>query len=307
MKYIKLFDNLEYKKRINIRNLLLAEAYHIQNDMDDYSLKLYNDIKNNPVGIYIFTDLPKELNIIKLVISITKNLDSNARLNLDKCKSTKDGFIIHIDLKPNFKLDTLNHELDHALRFTFKDKIDILNKLNYLKSFNLFTRTVQNEIEQFIDCMYLASEEEFEAKVKQFHGEVKEEMINLNIDKLSYNYFNLIYNTSRVKNDVEMLKKFKIKDCFYKISDNNINKFFCIYEENKKELNRINSTRFTMFRKLKLIYKALKSALSDNFNFNNDDDKKYKPNKSPYYYEKWINEQGLKLEKKLKRLYNLYI
>ena len=30
-------------------------------------------------------------------------------------------------------------------------------------------------------------------------------------------------------------KNFKIKDCFHNISDNNINKFFCIYEDNKKE------------------------------------------------------------------------
>ena len=154
--------------------------------------------------------------------------------------------------------------------------------------------------------MYLASDEEFEAKVKQFHGEIKEQMILLNIEKINNRYFELIYNTSSVKNDIERLKNFKIKDCFHNISDNNINKFFCIYEDNKKELDRIENTKISLFRKLKLIIKGLKQINSNNFELNIEDDKIYKPKKSPYYYERWINDQGIKLENKIIRLKNQF-
>ena len=292
---------------MNLKNILLKETYHTHDDMDKYSLILYNNIKNKNIGKYIFTDLPVSLKINKLIINITDKLKAKGQIDLDKSKKTKNGSIIYIDLRQDFTLDTLSHELDHSLRFTLKKKIDILKKLNYLKSFNIFTQKVQSEIEQFIHCMYLASDEEFEAKVKQFHGEIKEQMILLNIEKINNRYFELIYNTSSVKNDIERLKNFKIKDCFYKISDNNINKFFCIYEDNKKELDRIENTKINLFRKLKLIIKGLKQINSDNFELNIEDDKIYKPKKSPYYYEKWINEQGIKLENKIKRLKIKYL
>jgi hypothetical protein len=155
--------------------------------------------------------------------------------------------------------------------------------------------------------MYLVSDEEFESKVKQFHGEIKEQIILLNIEKINNRYFELIYNTSSVKNDIERLKNFKIKDCLHNISDNNINKFFCIYEDNKKELDRIENTKINLFRKLKLIIKGLKQINSNNFELNIEDDKIYNPKKSPYYYERWINDQGIKLENKIKRLKIKYL
>lgn len=292
---------------MNLKHFLLKETYHIHDDMDKYSLILYNNIKNKNVGKYIFNDLPVSLKINKLIINITDKLKSKGQIDLDKSKKTKNGFIIYIDLRKDFTLDTLSHELDHALRFTLKKKVDILKKLNYLKSFNIFTQKIQSEIEQFIYCMYLVSDEEFESKVKQFHGEIKEQIILLNIEKINNRYFELIYNTSSVKNDIERLKNFKIKDCLHNISDNNINKFFCIYEDNKKELDRIENTKTNLFRKLKLIIKGLKQINSNNFELNIEDDKIYNPKKSPYYYERWINDQGIKLENKIKRLKIKYL
>ena len=275
--------------------------------MDKYSDLLYDQIKNNNTGIYTFYDIPKDLNIYKLIINISDDILEKGSLDLDKSKNSKNGFIIHINLRTGFKLDTLKHELDHVLRFTKKDKLEILNKLNYLKSFSIFTKAIQNEIDEFITCMYLASDEEIEAQVKEFHGLLKEEVIEYGLYSITPRIFNIAYSTSNIYKNIEMLKNFKINDVFKHLDNNQINRFFCIYENNKKELDRINNIKINFFKKMKLIYKALKNALSDNYNLSNNDHISPKPNKSPKYYEKFINDQGNKLELKVKRLINLHI
>ncbi len=284
---------------------LLSEKLHIHEDMDKLSDYVYNYIKNKSIGIYEIENNISELNIKSIIINIADlHTNQGGELDIDKSNLTKDGWIFYFKIKIGCALSTIKHEMDHALRLMLQPKEDILNKLNYLKSSYILDRT--KEIEYFFYMIYLSSMDEINAMVKEAHGDIKEEMIKKNLIKLNKEQFIYFIKTSRpYAKSLDMIN-FKIKECFKGFSENNLNKLFYLYEENKTELDNIN--KFSKFiRNIKLIIQSFKVIFHNKITFLDEPDKIYKPNRNGNYYENWINNQGKKLQKTLFKLYDHYI
>lgn len=293
LQHIKLFDFQ-----------LIIERLHINKDIDEYSDKIYNLIKSSNKVKFEFDDLPPKLNIIKLIINLQKmRVGLSGELDLNKSKKTENGWIIYINLKEDFKLYSLKHELNHALRLTLIGKDKMIKNLNYIKSQNIFTFSKNNEMEQFFYLMYLANDEEINSKIMETNGLIKEVMSKWNVSSLSKNDFEYIIKGSDAYKQSEDMINFKCENIFKNWDSNKLNKLFYILEENKSELDRIQSGRFS---KIRLIIKAFKDILSNTTNFNNQDNKIYKPIRGKEFYNKWITSQGTKLRKRLYSLYDHY-
>lgn len=288
---IEKYSNFEFK--------LISERLHLNKEVDLYSDQIYDIIKNSDKLKFEFCDIPKKINITKLIINLKDNNDGNlGSLNLDKCKKTNKGWIIEIDLVRNFKLNTLKHELNHALRLTLLGKDKMISNLNYLKSSLLFSNSNNDEIDRFFLIIYLANDEEINATISELNGYIKEVMSYRGVDKLSRNDFEYILKLSDAYKKANMLINFSCKGNFKSFSKNDLNKFFYLLEENKTELDTIQKSKFYTIR---TIFKTIKDTIFNKISFN--DNKLYKPNKNDIFYDRWINKQGNKL---LKRIYSLY-
>lgn len=282
---------------------LIIERLHINKDIDDYSDKIYPLISNSPRLLFEFTDLPDNLNISKLIISIRKMSGGTlGRLDLNNSKKTKSGWIIYIDLIKGFNLDTLKHELNHALRLTLVGKDKMIKNLNYIRAQNIFI-SKDNEMEYFFYLMYLSNDEEINSKVMETNGLIKEVMTNLKVNKLTKEQFDYIIKSSDAYRQSNELINFKCDDLFKGYEENKLNKLFYILEENKSELDRIQDSRFSTIKK---IIKLFKDIFKNTTEFKQDDNKVYKPKKGKKFYDKWIPSQGYKLKKRIYSLYDHY-
>ena len=283
---------------------LIKERLHIDIDMDVYSDKIYKIIKESNENKFVFFDTPGNIN--KLTILLTDDIKGYGELNLNNSYDTENGWYIEILLKSDFLLDTLKHELYHALRLTLLNKDKIIKKLNYLKSGNIFSNKKYKNIEFFMYMLYLASDEEINAKIQEFHGHIKEIMNEFNISKLNSEQFKSMLMMSRSYEISNELLNFDIYDNFKNWDENKINKFFYILEDNKKELDKIEDNKW--FKKVRLILKSIKDNFKNSYNIDlYSDDYIYKANKDIKYYEKYFKRQGNKLKRKLSKLFDNYI
>jgi hypothetical protein len=158
-------------------------------------------------------------------------------------------------------------------------------------------------MDQFFYLMYLANDEEINSKIMETNGLIKEVMLKWSVSNLSKNDFLYIIKGSDAYKQSEDMINFKCEDLFNNWDNNKLNKLFYILEENKYDLDRIQSSRFS---KLRLVFKSLKDILKNTTNFTDQDHKIYKPKKGKDFYNKWIPYQGNKLRKRLYSLYDYY-
>lgn len=282
---------------------LIIERLHINTEIDEYSDQIYPILKSNK-NQFEFDDLPIKLNISKLIINIKDMRPGvSGSLNLDKSNKTKDGWVIYIDLRKDFNLDTLKHELNHALRLTLLGKDKMIKNLNYIKSQNILALSKDNEMDYFFYLVYLANDEEINAKIMETNGLIKEVMNRWGVTKLTISEFDYIIKSSDGFKQYNQLIDFKCDNLFKKYSENKLNKLFYILEENKSELDRIQDSKFSKF---KLIIKTFKDVFFNKTGFNQDDKKIYKPKKGKKFYDTWIPSQGEKLKRKIYSLYDHY-
>jgi hypothetical protein len=281
---------------------IILERLHINKEIDEYSDKIYPIISISDKVKFEFTDLPIRLNISKLIINI-KNMKPglSGQLDLNKSNKTKDGWFIHIDLNRDFKLFTLKHELNHALRLTLVGKDKMIKNLNHIKSQNIFNFTKDKELEYFFYLMYLSNDEEINAKVIETNGLIKEVMTKWGVNKLSKNDFDYIIRGSDAFKQSNELINFKCDTLFKNYDENRLNKLFHILEENKSELDRIQDSRFS---KLKLIIKTFRDIFNNKTGFDQTDKNIYKPKRGKKFYDTWIPSQGEKLKKRIFSLYD---
>jgi hypothetical protein len=294
---------------MNIQNFnqfnLLIERLHINKDVDEYSDKIYDLILNSNKLNFKFTDLPSKLNIKELIINIkVMKPGLSGQLDLNKSKKTESGWIIYIDLKKGFSLFTLKHEMNHALRLTLVGKDVMIKNLNYIKSGSIFSLAKNGDVDRFLYLMYLANDEEINAKIMETNGFIKEVMKKWQVDKISKSDFEYIIKSSDAYRQANELISFSSDKLFKNWKQNDINKLFYTLEENKSELDSIQGGRFS---KLKLIIKSFKDVLSNKMELSQVDDKVYKPKKGKKFYDDWIPKQGQKLKKRIYSLYDLYI
>jgi len=282
---------------------LIIERLHINKEIDEYSDKIYPIISDSDKFYFEFTDIPSKLNISKLVINI-KDMEPglSGQLDLNKSKETKNGWIIYVDLKKKFHLYTLKHELNHALRLTLIGKDKMIKNLNYIKSQNIFI-SKDNEMEYFFYLIYLANDEEINSKIMETNGFIREVMTKWEVNKLTKEQFDYIIKSTHAFKQSNELINFKCDDLFKNYDENKLNKLFCILEENKSELDRIQDSKFY---KLKLIIKIFKDIFNNKTGFNQDDKNIYKPKKGKKFYDTWIPSQGDKLKKRIYSLYEHY-
>jgi hypothetical protein len=295
--YIKDFSNFNQIS-------LITERLHINREMDEYSDKIYHIISQSDKLYFEFNDLPSKLNITKLFINI-KNLTPglSGQLDLNKSKNTKSGWEIYLDLKKDFNLYTLKHELNHALRLTLLGKDKMIKNLNHIKAQNIFLNNKSSEIDYFFYLMYLANDEEINSKVMETNGLIKEVMIKLGVSTLNKDEFIYLIESSDAFKQANDLIKFKCDILFKKYKENDINKLFYILEENKSELDRIYSSKFS---KLKLIIKVFKDIFTKNITLDDSDRRIYNPNRGKDFYDKWVPSQGEKLKRRIYSLFDHY-
>jgi len=284
---------------------LIIERLHINKEIDEYSDKIYPILSNSDKDYFEFTDLPTKLNISKLVIKIKEDMNSgiSGQLDLNKSKKTKNGWIIYINLKKGFNLYTLKHELNHALRLTLIGKDKMIKNLNHIKSQNIFGLSKTDEMDYFFYLLYLANDEEINAKVMETNGLIKEVMYKWKVDKISKQDFIFIINRSDAFKQAKLLIDFRCDLLFKNWNKNKLNKLFSILEENKEELDRIQDSKFT---KIKMIIKVFKDIFSNKISFEQIDKKIYKPKRGKKFYDNWIPSQGKKLKKRIYSLYKHY-
>jgi hypothetical protein len=282
---------------------LIIERLHINQEIDTYSDEIYPIISNSGKSYLEFTDMPAKLNISKLIVNIKDMRPGlSGQLDLDRSKKTRWGWIIWINLKKNFNLYTLKHELNHALRLTLIGKDKMIKNLNYIKSQNIFI-SKDNEMEYFFYLIYLANDEEINSKVMETNGLIREVMTKWEVNKLTKEQFDyIIKGTGSFKQSNELIN-FKCDNLFKNYDENKLNKLFCILEENKSELDRIQDSKFS---KLKLIIKTFRDIFNNKTGFNQDDKNIYKPKKGKKFYDNWIPSQGDKLKKRIYSLYEHY-
>lgn len=289
----------------NFRYNLIVERLGINKEIDEYSDKIFNLLKNSKDRKFTFTDLPENVNIYKLYINKLdhKYFDKNGELDINSSKKTNKGWVITINLSDDFGIDTLKHEMNHALRMSLIGKDKMIKELNYLKSKVRFLNLRDDNIENFFYILYLASEEEINAKVIQTHGYIKEVMKEWKVDKLSKRDFEYLILSSEAYLDAKSLIRFDCFKNFKNLNQNQLNKFFHIIEEEKVKLDTISDSNL---RTIKLVIKAVKDIIFNKVTFIYDDDRIYKPKKDANYYNKWINGQGERLKRRLYRLYDFY-
>jgi len=290
-------------KDFNQHNLII-ERLHINKEIDLYSDEIYPMISKSDKSIFEFTNIPYNLNIIKLIINIKDiAIGVSEQLDLNKSKKTKNGWIIYLNLKKGFSLDKLKHELNHALRLTLIGKDKMIKNLNHIKSQNIFHFIKDSEMERFFYLMYLSNDEEINAKVMETNGFIKEIMNKWVVDKLSKNEFYFIIKGTDAYRQSNELIGFSCNSVFKKYDENKLNKFFYILEENKSELDRIQDSYFS---KLRLIVKVFRDVFKNKTSFKQDDKNIYKPKKGKKFYDRWIPSQGEKLKKRILSLYDHY-
>jgi len=283
---------------------LIIERLHINKEIDEYSDEIYPIISNSNKSKFEFTDIPDKLNISKLIINI-KDMKSglSGQLDLNKSKETKNGWIIYIDLKKDFNLYTLKHELNHSLRLTLIGKDQMIKNLNYIKAQNTFIFSKDKQLEYFFYLVYLANDEEINSKVMETNGLIKEVMTKWGVNKLSKVDFDYIIKGSDAFKQSNELINFKCDNLFKNYDENKLNKLFYILEENKSELDRIQDN---VFSKLKLVIKTLRDIFNNKTGFEKKDLNIYKPKKGKKFYDNWIPSQGHKLKKRIYSLYDHY-
>lgn len=283
---------------------LIIESLHINKEIDLYSDEIYPIISKSDKSKFEFLELPNNLNIIKLIINIKDmNPGVSGQLNLSKSKKTKNGWVIYIDLKKDFSLSTLKHELNHALRLTLVGKDKMIKNLNHIKSQNIFHFSKDKEMEYFFYLMYLSNDEEINSKVMETNGLIKEIMNKWGADKLSKSEFDFIIKGSDAFKKSNELIDFKCSDLFKNYDENKLNKLFYILEENKSELDRIQDSKFS---KLKLVIKLFRDIFNNKTGFDENDRNIYKPKRGKKFYDTWIPSQGERLKKRIYSLYEHY-
>jgi hypothetical protein len=180
----------------------------------------------------------------------------------------------------------------------------MIKNLNYIKSQNIFSFSKDKEMDYFFYLMYLANDEEINAKVMETNGFVKEVMNKWGVDKISRNDFDYIIKGSDAYKQSNELINFKCDSVFKNWDDNKLNKLFSILEENKEELDKIQDSSFS---KLKLIIKSFKDIIQNRTGFNREDKNIYNPKKGKKFYDTWIPSQGEKLKRRIYSLYNHYV
>ena len=287
-------------KNINSFELFLIEKLHINKGVDILSDEIYSRYKST--GSYIMNDTRSGLFINKIYITISDDIgeDSYGFLDINKSHNTKKGWVIYLYLKSGFYLSTIQHECNHIFQLMNMNKNDILNKLNYIKAGYHSNIKSIDESGEFFYMIYLSSNSEINSIVNESYGLIKEAFGN---KKISSDQFISIIKLTRGYNISKTLIDYNIDDNFKNLSKNDINKFFYLFEENKKKLDKINDSKFEFFRKIKLIIAAFKSLNSGN-TYSYIDSKKYIPNRGKDYYQKFINNQGDKLKSKLYKLYD---
>lgn len=292
-------------KIIKDYNSFLFERLHIKKEIDEYSDEIYNDISKSEIKKVKLDNLPTSLNVFELNITIQDSLlfKSNGFLDLNKSHKSKNGWIIYLVLKRNFTISTLKHELNHVYRLTLMGKENVIKNLNHIKSKNIFLNIKNSELEYFFTLHHFTNDEELNSKIIETHSIIKDSMKHYGVSKLSNDQFReLIMNTEGYSIS-QMLINFKCLNIFTNLSENNINKMFYLLEENKTELDKIETSKF---RNIKMFIKMIKDQYFNNTSFDFEDMNIYKPGKGVKFYDNWVNKQGEKLKRNLVSLYDHY-
>jgi hypothetical protein len=277
-------------KNIKSFEFFLIEKLSINKNVEILSDSIYELIINEDSGKFILNDIPSDLPISEILITLDPTLKEFGYLDLNKSKIVNDYWIFHLYLRTNF-LDTIYHECNHIIQTVYSDKKKILNKLNYLKAYYNPSIKIIDGSTDFFEHIYLSSDSEINSMVAETYGLLKQ--IKIKYGVLNKSQFVHIVENSRAYYVSQQLKNYDINKSL-KISKSEQDIFFNLYENNRLELNKIND-KSSFLKTIHSIYKVLRDHFLPS-------DKDTTSNNKGRYYENWIRSQGEKLNFKLFKL-----
>jgi hypothetical protein len=226
-------------KIISYRDFFITEKLHINKHIELLSKLILDEIN---AGLKTFDIEYLPLNIKNINVEI-KEMSDFGYLDIDK--SYKDnGWNIFLYLNPRSKLDTITHEIDHILKLVKTNKSNVLRKMSHVIASNGFKYMNDNEINHFIQMVYLCDDLEIDEMLNELYGYIKNYMSDNNMDKLTTNEFKYLITTSYVYQKYSFMKNFDIHLVFSKFTIDEQRKFFYLFNEKVNDYEKIHSSRF---------------------------------------------------------------
>ena len=289
-----------------LQHKYLNETLGVSDDVVKLSSYLYSFLKDKLVGKYDIDNLPTSLPIKNIIVNIAENYKYEAGINIDKSFEKNGQWTIYFKLGENFSLATIQHEIHHMLQLIHRGKKDILNKISYIKSGFLLQKL--DITREFFENLYLSSDEEINSMVSEAHVFIEESFYQSGINIIDSEKFMDIIKETRSYEVSQQLINYNIHKTFKKFNKDQINKFFSLLENNKKDFDKIFAIKYTFFKKISILIKIIRDALDSDMNFDiiYTDDCGYIPKRGINYYGNWIKSQGEKLQRKLFKMYDLF-
>ena len=242
---------------------LIEEKVGINNDVVSLSEYIFSILQSNKNKYIITSDDVKTEKIIidNIIINILNNKTGiSGELNIKKSKITNKGLYTVINIYGTPNINTIYHELNHALQFFYKGKTETLKQVANLKSFNI--SGIDVILEKFIYLYYISESTEINSYIAESYIELKDILKNVkNINPKKFN-FELVYKEF-IRDTIsyqhyEILKNYNIEKEFKKLKKVEVLAFF--------DLMKDQNIFFKKYYKKNLI--NLIKFIFKNFNYN---------------------------------------
>jgi len=240
MKHLKLFedfDDMKNNKTTELRNFILNERLGINDDIIKISNDIYDSILNKKSDIIA----PKNnIKIEKIHINyFNDNSSTKASFNINKSNLSK--IILNINTNYNISVDTIRHELNHALQFLFvgKDKsIRDYSRIKAIESSTFISPKDSQIFQNFLMYKYFSDKSEINSYIYNLEYELRD-LYNENKDYFLQNY-EFFLKTTTVYSVFEYIKNYDIYELKQLDSDILI-KYINIIEDNYDFIIKHNS------------------------------------------------------------------
>lgn len=302
---------------------IIKEAIGVHEDVKTLSEFIYKNLKGDrKTEIFTADELPtlKDLKINKIIIN-NKGISSiegeEAQFNSGKSKNTENGLIIYLNFFGSIEKNSVYHELTHALQFQKIGKGGLNKKLKATKqsrhSSDLSPTSSKEEkdiIDTFTYYVYQSQEHEIAAKVTETYAIINEELkgFDLNHPEIRKKYINrvlpLIIESSYGWKAADRMINYDIFKEFKEVNPNTTMRFFSLMKDMEKYV-KMEEKRWPRVKEIfKTIFRIVSLHKYPNKLKIISEDEVVKMMK---YYNNFINKQGLKLKKKLSKLYAHFV
>jgi len=261
---------------VKFNEFFLFEKLGVNAEVEKLTEYILNNLVDKDI-IVLTENLPKLSFKLKKII-IDFNIEYGLDASFDNGKSKRSGELyFHFD-RIKISKDLIQHECLHAFHFMkleLKKTQDFLDKLNNLHKSN---KNNNDKLKDFILLYYYSSNYEISAIVHEFNRKI-ESYVN------KENFYDILKNSEEYYIS-KKLESIDLNKLFDNVSDSELNLFFSTFENYE--------TKKSPFSFIKDFF-IKKKYVKRNININNKTIK----------YQKYFNNQGEYMYRKLTKLYGL--